>query len=423
VAGRIHHHHITHLAESSMPSISFAKIPLAPPDSIIGLTEQFKADPNPAKVNLGVGVYLDENGVNPVLKAVKKAEQMWWAEEKSKDYLAIHGDARFGQLTQELVFGAKSPVLAAGRAVTLHSPGGTGALRLAGDFIKTEFPDAQIWISDPTWPNHRGVFAAAGLAVRSYPYYDPATHGLRFEALLDELEQAPEGDAVVLHACCHNPTGVDPTPEQWAALVALFQRRALLPVLDFAYQGLGDGVEEDAAAVRRFAESGLSFLVASSYSKNLGLYRERVGALTLVAATKDEAARVMSRAKLNARVNYSNPPAHGGLVAALVMGDPALRKEWLAELGQMRERILEMRRLFVRTLTELGVARDFSFIAHQRGMFSFSGITKDEVRRLREEFGVYLIENGRINVAGMTRSTMPYLCKAIATVLGTGPAK
>jgi aromatic-amino-acid transaminase len=406
-----------------MPPISFASIPLAPPDPIIGLTEQFKADPNPNKVNLGVGVYLDEHGVNPVLKAVKQAERMWLAEEKSKDYLAIHGDARFGRLTQELIFGAGSAVVESGRAVTLHTPGGTGALRLGGDFIKTEFPKASVWISEPTWPNHRGVFASAGLAVRSYPYYDPAAHGLRFEALLATLKRAPEGDAVLLHACCHNPTGVDPGAEQWEALVELFQRRALLPFLDLAYQGLGDGVEEDAAPVRRFAEAGLPFLVASSYSKNLGLYRERVGALTLVAETKEEAARVMSRAKLNARASYSNPPAHGGMVAALVMGDATLRREWLAELAEMRERILAMRRLFVRTLGELGVPRDFAFLERQRGMFSFSGLSREEVLRLREEFGVYLIENGRINVAGMTRANMPYLCKAIAAVLGVPPQK
>jgi aspartate/tyrosine/aromatic aminotransferase len=406
-----------------MPPVSFANIPLAPPDPIIGLTETYKADPNPRKVNLGVGVYLDESGVNPVLKAVKKAERMWLDEEKTKDYLGMAGDARFGQLTQELVFGKDHPALKAGRAVTLHTPGGTGALRLGADFIRTEFPQAGVWISEPTWPNHRGVFQAAGLKVNSYPYYDAASHGLRFDALLEALERAPEGDVFVLHACCHNPTGVDPSPEQWERLLEVFRRRPLLPFLDFAYQGLGDGVEEDAAAVRRFAAAGIPLLVGNSYSKNMGMYRERVGALTLLAGDQEEAGRVMSRVKLNARSNYSNPPAHGGLVAALVMSDPALRREWLAELDQMRARILEMRRLFVVTLKELRVARDFSFLERQRGMFSFSGLSKPEVLRLREEFGVYLIENGRINVAGLTRANIPYACQAIASVLATPQAK
>ena len=390
---------------------------MAAPDPILGLTEQFNQDPNPNKINLGIGVYLDENGINPVLKSVKRAEEMWLAEEKSKNYLGIAGEAQYGELDRELMFGRGHPVLSENRAVTLHTPGGTGALRLGGDFIKGMWPKAAIWMSDPTWANHLGIFAASGLVVNIYPYYDGASQTLRFEEMLSVLERIPEGDAVLIHACCHNPTGLDPAPDQWKTLVALFQRRRLLPFLDFAYQGLGNGVDEDALAVREFGAAGLSFLVAHSYSKCLGLYRERVGALTLVTGSSDEAQRVMSQVKLVARANYSNPPAHGGKVVELVLGDPGLRAQWLEELTAMRERILAMRRLFAATLKELGVQRDFGFLAGQRGMFSFSGISRQEVLRLRKEFGIYLIENGRINVAGMTGENMPYLCNAIAAVL------
>ncbi|MCZ6749316.1 MAG: aspartate/tyrosine/aromatic aminotransferase [SAR324 cluster bacterium] len=401
-----------------MTRFSFTGIEQAPVDPILGLNEHFRRDPNPNKVNLGIGVYLNENGASPVFGAVKRAEGMWLAEEKSKDYLGIAGDAQYGLLTQELLFGKEHPVVTGGRAATMHCPGGTGALRLGAEFIHAQYPRAKVWLSDPTWPNHPGVFAAAGLPIESYPYFDRETHGLDFGRMLEALEAIPEGDAVLIHACCHNPTGADLAPDQWRALAELFSRRALLPFLDCAYQGLGNGLEEDTEGLRIVASAGLSFLVANSYSKNLGLYRERTGGLTLVAANGGEARRLMSQVKLNARANYSNPPAHGGMVMQLVLGDPALRALWIEELKAMRERILEMRRLFVRTVKELGVTRDFGFLEHQRGMFSFSGISKDGVNRLREEFSVYLIENGRINVAGMTRANMPYLCRAIAQVLG-----
>ncbi|MBI4083568.1 MAG: aspartate/tyrosine/aromatic aminotransferase [Candidatus Lambdaproteobacteria bacterium] len=389
---------------------------MAPADPILGLTEQFKRDPNPNKINLSIGVYQDESGVNPVLKSVKQAERLWQEQEHTKEYLPMPGEQRFGELVRDLVFGARHPLLAQQRAVTVQAPGGTGALRVAADFLYHLTPKAKVWISEPTWPVHRGLFAGAGFAIETYPYYDDARHALRFEELLATLERVPEGDIVLLHACCHNPTGLDPTAAEWQRLAEVFARRPILPLLDFAYQGFGDGLEEDALAVRTFAQADLTLLVTTSLSKNFGLYRERVGALTVVSGSADEAERVFSQLKVSVRTIYSNPPAHGGKVAEIVLCDPALRTQWLAELAEMRERIQAMRHLLVESARKAGVQRKLDFLLEQRGMFSFSGIPKEQVLRLRAEYGIYLMENGRINVAGLTRKSIPYFCQALAAV-------
>ena len=400
----------------------FAVVEMAPPDPILGIVEQFKQSTNPKKVNLCIGVYQDESGANPVLKSVKQAEKIWQERETTKDYLGMAGEDAYAQLVQELVFGPGSPVVQEQRAATLHTPGGTGALRVGADFLHGQFPRAAVWISDPTWPNHRSVFESTGMAVKSYPYYDDRTHALTFERMLAKLEQVPEGDVVLLHACCHNPTGCDPTPQQWDALVQVFQRRPLIPFLDFAYQGFGQGLEPDAYGVRAFARAGLELLVASSFSKNFGLYRERVGAITFVAADAQERARIMSRAKLTVRANYSNPPAHGGKAVEVVLSMAELKALWLKEVQAMCGRIQQMRKLFVETLKAKGVAQDFGFILEQRGMFSFSGITGAKVQKLKDRYGIFMSDNGRINVAAMTPSNMDYLCTAIAAVLKEGSA-
>jgi aspartate/tyrosine/aromatic aminotransferase len=395
----------------------FAAVEMAPPDPILGINEGFRKDANPRKINLSIGVFQDESGTNPVLRSVKQAERMWLEQERTKEYLGIPGEESYGRFVREVVFGPDHPAIQGGRAVTLQAPGGTGALKVGADFLKSLFPGATVWISDPSWPNHRGLFLAAGLKADTYPYYDAETRGLRFEAMLEALGRVPEGDVVLLHGCCHNPTGVDPTPAQWDRIVELFVRRPIIPFVDFAYQGFGLGVEEDAYAVRAFARASLELLVANSFSKNFGLYRERVGALTILTANGETAEKVMSRAKQNVRTNYSSPPAHGGKVVELVLGTPELRALWRSEVEQMRDRIHGMRRLFVDTLKKKGVKQDFSFLLEQRGMFSFSGITTEQVRALRSRFGIYMVENGRINVAAMTTANMDYLCEGIAQVL------
>ena len=403
-----------------MPFRPFAAVQMAPPDPILGIVEQFKQSPNPDKVNLCIGVYQDESGVNPVLKSVKQAERIWLERETTKDYLGMAGEEGLCRAVQELVFGPDSALVKERRAATLIAPGGTGALRVGADFLHGQFPKASVWISDPTWPNHRGIFEAAGLGVKTYPYYDNARHGLAFDKMLAALEQVPEGDVVLLHACCHNPTGCDPAPAQWDRIVAALQRRPVLPFLDFAYQGFGQGLDPDAYGVRAFANAGLELLVSSSFSKNFGVYRERVGAITFVTGGSDEAARVMSRAKLTARANYSNPPAHGGKAVEIVLSTPELKSLWLTEVTGMCSRIQQMRRLFVATLKAKGVKQDFGFILEQRGMFSFSGITGAKVQKLKDRYGIYMSDNGRINVAAMTPSNMDYLCSSIAAVLAEG---
>lgn len=395
----------------------FETITPAPPDAILGLTEAFKKDPNPNKINLGVGVYKDETGITPILASVKEAERRLLDAETSKSYLPIDGPAEYAAATQALIFGPEHEIVLSGRAVTAQTPGGTGALRVAGDFLKRMRPDATVWLSEPTWPNHPNVFASAGVRVAAYAYFDAGRNGVDFDAMLDAVRSIPAGDVLVLHGCCHNPTGADLSAAQWEAVAQVCGERGILPLIDFAYQGFGEGLDADAVGVRTIARHCEEFLVASSFSKNFGLYNERVGALTLVAATSQAAQAALSHVKRCIRTNYSNPPAHGGQIVRTVLGDPALRSQWEAEVTAMRERINTMRSLFVETLNEMGVDRDFSFIAHQRGMFSFSGLTPEQVHALRERHSVYIVGSGRINVAGMTSSNMDYLCAAIADVL------
>lgn len=395
----------------------FEALDMAPPDAILGLKEAFDKDPNPTKINLSVGVYKDAQGKTPVFASVKEAEKRILAAETSKSYLPIDGAPDYGAAVQAMLLGAESAAVRDGRAATSHTPGGTGALRIAAEFLHNQFPAASIWVSEPTWANHQQVFAAAGLPVKTYPYYDPATHGCAFDAMAAALDTVPAGDAVLLHGCCHNPTGIDPSADQWQALVGVAREKGWLPFFDLAYQGLADGLDEDVQGLRQFAEAGLELLVCSSFSKNFSLYKERVGALTLLGHTADAAARAQSHVKKTIRACYSNPPAHGAQIVVTILNDADLRADWEQDVKAMRDRINGMRALFVKTLEAKGVDRDFSFIAQQKGMFSFSGLTKDQVQRLRDEYGVYAVGSGRINVAGMTEDNMDALCTAIKAVL------
>lgn len=395
----------------------FEKVVAAPADPILGLTEEFKKDPRAEKINLGVGIYKTEQGETPVLATVKRAEAALVETEKTKSYLTIEGTAEYALAVQKLLFGADAELINAQRAKTAQAPGGTGALRVAGEFIKRQLGDVKIWISNPTWANHHGVFRAAGLETVEYAYYNPETKDKDFAAMLADLEKASAGDVVLLHGCCHNPTGIDPTAQEWETLAKLVADKGLLPLFDFAYQGFAKGVEEDAQGLRTFAKFNKEILVASSFSKNFGLYNERVGAFTLVAENQEIAETAFSQVKAIIRSIYSNPPAHGSAVVTYILNDADLRAEWEAEVAEMRDRIQEMRELFVATLKEEGVAADFSFIERQNGMFSFSGLNKEQVARLKEEFAIYIVGSGRISVAGMTKSNMGPLCKAIAAVL------
>lgn len=395
----------------------FENIPAAPADPILGLADLFRADARTNKINLGIGVYKDETGKTPVLTSVKKAEQYLLENETTKNYLSIDGIPAFATCTLELLFSKESPIIQDKRAHAAQTPGGTGALRVAADFIANKTSAKRVWVSNPSWPNHKSVFNAAGLEVREYDYYDADNHQLDFSGLQKSLEQAEAGDVVLFHGCCHNPTGIDPTPEQWEALAEMSVSKGWLPLFDFAYQGFANGLEEDAQGLRIFAAKHDELLVASSYSKNFGLYNERVGACTLVAADSETADKAFSQIKATIRANYSNPPAHGGSVVATILGNEALRTIWEQELTDMRQRIQRMRQLFVNTLQEKGAEQDFSFIIKQNGMFSFSGLTKEQVIRLRDEFGVYAVNSGRVNVAGMTPDNMAPLCEAIVAVL------
>ncbi|UQY45570.1 aspartate/tyrosine/aromatic aminotransferase [Erwinia sp. PK3-005] len=395
----------------------FENITAAPADPILGLADLFRNDDRPNKINLGIGVYKDETGQTPVLTSVKKAEQYLLENETTKNYLSIDGLADFARCTQALLFGQDSAIISAKRARTAQTPGGTGALRVAADFLATQTGAKRVWISNPSWPNHKNVFNSAGLEVCEYDYYDAENHQLDFDAMLASLRGAKAGDVVLFHGCCHNPTGIDPTAEQWSQLAELSKASGWLPLFDFAYQGFARGLEEDAEGLRIFAASHQELIVASSYSKNFGLYNERVGAFTLVAAEAGVADTAFSQVKYTIRANYSNPPAHGAAVVATILGNDALRAIWEQELTDMRQRIHRMRQLFVNTLQEKGANRDFSFIIRQNGMFSFSGLNKDQVIRLREEFGVYAVNSGRVNVAGMTPDNMAALCEAIVAVL------
>jgi aromatic-amino-acid transaminase len=394
-----------------------AGVELAPRDPILGLSEAFNADPRPTKVNLGVGVYTNDEGKIPLLRAVRAAEESLVKSAAPRGYLPIEGIAAYDAAVQRLLFGADSPVLASGRLVTAQALGGTGALKIGADFLKRIDPDAQVLISDPSWENHRALFEAAGFRVGAYPYYDAATRGLDFDGLSAALRAAPANTIVVLHACCHNPTGVDLSPEQWRRVVEIARERQLVPFLDLAYQGFAEGVDADAAAVRLFADSGLPVFIASSFSKSFSLYGERIGALTIVTSGKDEAARVLSQVKRVIRANYSTPPTHGASIVAAVLNDGQLRAQWEQELGEMRDRIKRMRSALVEGLKARGVSRDMSFMLRQRGMFSYSGLTAAQVERLRNEFGIYAVSTGRICVAALNTRNIGPVCDAIAAVL------
>jgi aspartate/tyrosine/aromatic aminotransferase len=395
----------------------FENVPVAPADPILGLTELFKADPNPDKINLSVGVYQDAHGKTPVLSTVKEAEKRLVAMENSKGYLPMTGEPAYCEQVQKLLFGEGHDIITDKRAATAQCPGGTGALRVAGDYLHILHPGATIWLSNPTWANHNTIFEAAGLTCKKYDYRDPATNGLDFDAMCASIKKIPKGDVILLHGCCHNPTGIDPTPAQWAQIGELLAKQGVLPLVDFAYQGLAEGVDEDRAGLLELVKKVRQLLICSSFSKNFGLYRERTGALTVVADNAGQVATVMSQVKLRIRYNYSNPPSHGGQIVALVLGDPELRARWLEEVAEIRSRINEMRHLFVDTLKKKGVKQDFSSIIEQRGMFSFSGLTKEQVLKLRERYSIYIVDSGRINVAGMTPSNMDRLCEAIKSVL------
>jgi aromatic-amino-acid transaminase len=394
----------------------FAAVEMAPRDPILGLNEQFNADPNPNKVNLGVGVYYDENGKLPLLKCVEAAERQMAEAPKARGYLPIDGIAAYDKAVQGLVFGDDSEVVTGGLVATVQGLGGTGGLKVGADFLKKVNPNAKVLISDPSWENHRALFTNAGFVVESYPYYDAARKGVNFDGMLAALKAAAAGTVVVLHACCHNPTGYDITAAQWTQVVEAVKARGLVAFLDMAYQGFGDGIAEDGAVIGQFLAAGIDFFVSTSFSKSFSLYGERVGALSVVCESKEEAARVLSQLKIVIRTNYSNPPTHGAQVVATVLTTPALRKQWEEELAGMRVRIKAMRTALVEKLSAAGLQQDFSFITSQKGMFSYSGLTKEQMQRLRSEFGIYGVDSGRICVAALNDRNIDAVVKAIAAV-------
>ena len=394
----------------------FSAVEMAPRDPILGLNEAFNADTRTSKVNLGVGVYCNEEGRIPLLRAVVEAETIRVAQHASRGYLPIDGIAAYDQAVQKLLFGAESPLLAAGRVITTQAVGGTGALKIGADFLKQLQPGAVVAISDPSWENHRALFETAGFPVQNYRYYDAASHDVNRAGMLEDLNALPAGSIVVLHACCHNPTGVDLTPADWQNVLDVVKAKGLIPFLDMAYQGFGDGIDEDAAAVRLFAESGLSFFVSSSFSKSFSLYGERVGALSIITESREESARVLSQVKRVIRTNYSNPPTHGASIVAAVLNSPELRAQWEAELAGMRDRIRAMRSGLVDAIKATGCAQDFSFVAQQRGMFSYTGLSAAQVERMKDEFGIYAVSTGRICLAALNTKNLDYVAKAIATV-------
>ena len=393
------------------------RIEAAPKDAILGLTEAFKADPRPEKINLSVGVYQDESGRTPLLECVQEAERRLAAAPTTKSYLPISGLAEYGAAVAALAFGADAEPIKSSRLAWAQTPGGTGALRVAADFIKTNLPGASVWMSDPTWPNHPQIFAAASVATKAYPYFNANSNSLDLEGMLAAIAKMQSGDVVLLHGCCHNPTGIDPTPDQWQRIANAVYDRGLLPLLDFAYQGFADGIAEDAAGLHAFVRPGAELLVCSSFSKNFSLYRERVGALFAVADTAEAAKRVQSQIEKTIRANYSNPPAHGAEVVAKILTDDQLRQQWEGEVAAMRNRINGMRTELVRALKDHQVPGDYSFITRQRGMFSFSGLTRDQVERLRDEYAIYVVGSGRINVAGLTPCNIDRVAECIGKVV------
>ncbi len=395
----------------------FTAVEMAPRDPILGLNEQYAADPNPAKVNLGVGVYFDDNGKLPLLQCVQAAEKAMMDKPAARGYLPIDGIAAYDNAVKALVFGAESDVVKAGRVATVQAIGGTGGLKIGADFLKKISPNAKVLISDPSWENHRAIFTNAGFEVGSYRYYDAANRKVDFDGMLADLNAAAPGTIVVLHACCHNPTGYDITAAQWEQVIAAVKAKGLVAFLDMAYQGFGYGIAEDGAVIGKFVAAGLNIFVSTSFSKSFSLYGERVGGLSVLCADKEEAGRVLSQLKIVIRTNYSNPPTHGGAVVAAVLNNPELRALWEKELGEMRVRIKAMRQKLVDGLKAAGVQQDMSFMTQQIGMFSYSGLSKDQMVRLRSEFGVYGTDTGRICVAALNSKNIDYVCQAIAKVM------
>ena len=395
----------------------FSAVEMAPRDPILGLNEQFNADPNPKKVNLGVGVYFDDNGKLPLLQCVQAAEKSMMEKPTARGYLPIDGIVAYDNAVKALVFGADSEPVTSGRIATVQAICGTGGLKVGADFLKRVSPDAKVLISDPSWENHRALFTNAGFEVDTYAYYDAASRGVNFEGFLASLNAAASGTIIVLHACCHNPTGYDITAAQWDQVIAVIKAKGLTPFLDMAYQGFGYGIAEDGAVIQKFVAAGLNFFVSTSFSKSFSLYGERVGGLSVLCKDKEETGRVLSQLKIVIRTNYSNPPTHGGAVVAAVLGNPELRALWEQELGEMRVRIKAMRQKLVDGLKAAGVKQDMYFITSQIGMFSYSGLTKDQMVRLRNEFGVYGTDTGRMCVAALNSKNIDYVCASIAKVV------
>jgi aromatic-amino-acid transaminase len=395
----------------------FASVELAPRDPILGLNEQYNTDTRTQKVNLGVGVYYNDEGRIPLLKAVRKAEVARIEAAAARGYLPIDGLASYNRGAQILLLGADSPLIAEGRVLTVQALGGTGALKIGADFLRRLLPNSKAYISNPSWENHRALFERASFKVETYAYYNSQTHGIDFPGMLAALKAMPEQSVVVLHACCHNPTGVDPSIEQWAQIAQAVKEANLVPFIDIAYQGLGDGLEKDAAVVRMFADLGLTVLISSSFSKSFSLYGERVGALTLITASQEEKARVLSQIKRVIRTNYSNPPTHGGMIVASVLNTPELYASWTEELAGMRDRIHTMRKQLVEKLKSHGAKQNFDFITAQRGMFSYTGLSTAQVERLRNDYGVYAVSSGRICVAALNSRNVDYVAEAIAKII------
>jgi len=400
-----------------MPASILADVSMAPRDPILGVTEAFLADPNPNKVNLGVGMYYDDTGKIPLLECVERAEHQLLEDSPPRAYLPIDGLPEYDRAVQALVFGADSAAIKAQRIVTVQALGGTGGLKIGADFLRRFDLGAQVWISQPSWENHLALFENAGFAVNSYPYYDATTRGVDLDGMLGALVALPARSIVVLHACCHNPTGVDLSAEQWSRVIEAAKQRAWVPFLDLAYQGFADGLDADASVVRGFVEAGMPLFVSNSFSKSFSLYGERVGALSVVAGSAEEAARTLSQLKRIVRTNYSNPPTHGGKIVATVLANPQLKRLWEEELAEMRIRIQVMRRELVEKLRARVPGSDFSFVTRQRGMFSYSGLSKEQVARLRQEFSVYAVDSGRICVAALNSRNIDYVADAIAAVV------
>lgn len=396
----------------------FGQVELLPADPILGLIEAFNQDTNPLKIDLGVGVYKDALGNTPILKSVREAEALLLTREITKKYIGSHGDPLFAKHILPLVFGEASSVLAEQRATLTQAPGGTGALRLAADFLRRNAPEKTVWISNPTWPNHYAIFDSVGIKHANYAYVDSETNRLDFPAMLADLKQIPQGDVVLLHACCHNPTGFDLSTAQWQEVLAILQERELLPLIDFAYQGFGEGLDKDAAAVRLLSEQLPEVMITASCSKNFGLYRERIGSFIGVAKNTDDMEKLRSQMASVARANYSNPPAHGSAIVGTILASTELNTLWRSEVDDMRNRINTLRQQFVTALTPYGLAEKFACVAEQQGMFSYSGLKPHEVAQLQKEFGIYMVKTGRMNIAGYNEQNLPYLCQAIASVCG-----